>query len=200
MKSIITSIILLVVAISSFAQDLSADLIGDTTLSFQSSNYPDKYIRHQSSRVKLTDITSTLDRNDASFVVVPSLSGQAGHVSFESVNFPGHYLRHSGFVMYLHKNDNSDLFKKDASFKPIKGLIGDGYSFQSENFPDRFLRHSGFVLRIDPNNGTDIFKKDASFFMVTALNAPLLPTPTLKRRVVIENPDDLYMLFDCTVH
>jgi hypothetical protein len=36
--------------------------------------------------------------------------------SFQSVKFPKHYLRHAGFVMFVHENDGSELFKQDASW------------------------------------------------------------------------------------
>jgi hypothetical protein len=51
---------------------------------------------------------------DAAFLVRPGNAGKG--VSLESVNFPGRFLRHSGFVLYVHKNDGSALFKKDSTF------------------------------------------------------------------------------------
>jgi len=36
--------------------------------------------------------------------------------SFQSVKFANHYLRHSGFAMFVHTSDNSELFKQDASW------------------------------------------------------------------------------------
>ncbi len=36
--------------------------------------------------------------------------------SFESVKFGGHFLRHAGYVLFVHPNDNSELFKQDASW------------------------------------------------------------------------------------
>ena len=90
------------------------------------SNYPSKYIRHQGFEGKITDINSELDRKDATFKIVPALDGRKGYVSLESVNYPGHYLRHQGFMLKLHKSDGSDLLNKDASFKPVSGLVGKG--------------------------------------------------------------------------
>jgi hypothetical protein len=54
-------------------------------------------------------------------------------------NKPDHYLRHQGYRLKAHQDDGSDLFKKDATFRIKKGLIGDGVSFASLNFPDTVL-------------------------------------------------------------
>ena len=52
------------------------------------------------------------------FKVVKGLSGHEGSISFESIARPGHFLRHKGYLIFLHKNDTSDLYKNDASFYP----------------------------------------------------------------------------------
>ena len=52
------------------------------------------------------------------FKVVPGLSGAPGSISFESIARPGHFLRHKNYFMWLHKYQNTDLYKKDASFYP----------------------------------------------------------------------------------
>gem|GEM_PF-916125 len=36
--------------------------------------------------------------------------------SFQSVKFANHYLRHSGFAMFVHDSNGSELFKQDASW------------------------------------------------------------------------------------
>ncbi|MCF8244251.1 MAG: AbfB domain-containing protein [Saprospiraceae bacterium] len=36
--------------------------------------------------------------------------------SFQSVKFADHYLRHSGFAMFVHTSNGSELFKQDASW------------------------------------------------------------------------------------
>lgn len=65
--------------------------------------------------------------------------------------------------MRLQKNDGSTTFGKDASFKPVSGLVGKGISFQSSNFPDRYIRHQGFILKLHPSDKSALFNKDASF-------------------------------------
>ena len=53
------------------------------------------------------------------FKLVPGLCGVKGSISFESIKYPGNFLRHQNYLIKLHKEDSSDLYKKDASFIPI---------------------------------------------------------------------------------
>lgn len=113
---------------------VSMMLEGDT-YSFQSLNYPDRYIRHRNFLVELTAVSSELDKKDASFKVVKGLWGNET-ISFESVNYPGYYLRHEGFVLKLHKATPDELFKKDASFKCWQSPIDENkVCFESVNYP-----------------------------------------------------------------
>lgn len=87
-------------------------------------------------------------------------------VSFQSVNFPDRYLRHSNNALVLNTNDNSALFKADATFHRVPGFANSSWtSFRSHNFPDRYIRHTGYVLRIDPISGgsSSTDKQDATF-------------------------------------
>lgn len=57
----------------------------------------------------------------AKFKTVAPLTSAKGanennYRSFESVKFSGHYLRHAGYVLFVHPNDKSELFKQDASW------------------------------------------------------------------------------------
>ena len=145
------------------------NLIGEP-ISFRSYNFPTKFIRHQKSSCKLTEIDTPQDKEDASFKVVPALNGASGYVSFESVNYPGYYLRHQGFVLKLVRFDNSKLYQDDASFKGVSGLAGEGYSFESYNYPNHYLRHSGFNMRLDKKDGSDLFNADATYNIDMALS------------------------------
>lgn len=57
----------------------------------------------------------------AKFKTVVALTSAKGanennYRSFESVKFSGHYLRHKGYILFVHPNDKSELFKQDASW------------------------------------------------------------------------------------
>jgi hypothetical protein len=94
--------------------------------SLQSFNYPKAYIRHRDGLGFATEISSELDRKDASWHVCPGLAGD-NTVSFRSVNYPKQYLRHEEGRVKLHDFDDADLFKKDASFKRVNGLAKGGW-------------------------------------------------------------------------
>jgi beta-glucanase (GH16 family) len=84
-------------------------------VSFQSQNYPSRYLRHRHGEVWLDpDDGSALFRVDATFNARP---GQANGnaTSFESWNFPGRYLRHRNSLLYV-ENLFTDLDRRDATF------------------------------------------------------------------------------------
>lgn len=52
--------------------------------------------------------------------VVPLTSAKGANEnnyrSFESIKFPNHFLRHQGYILFVHTNNNTELFKQDASW------------------------------------------------------------------------------------
>ncbi|MEV0265732.1 AbfB domain-containing protein [Streptomyces sp. NPDC050617] len=80
------------------------------------------------------------DREDATWVVVPSLAMQPGCYSFESVRKPGYYLMQKDLRVRISANDRSAVFAKDATWCARKGLAGSGTSFESASQPGRWLR------------------------------------------------------------
>ena len=91
------------------------NLYTDPNAVFSSFNFPNRRmgIEHNDQGY-LTKIHPGLQN----FKVVPGISGVPGTISFESIARPGHFLRHSNYLMWLHKYQNTDLYKKDASFYP----------------------------------------------------------------------------------
>ena len=143
-------------------------------VSFESTNYPGTYLRHQGYRLKQhRNDGSDLFRRDASFVVRPALNALPGAFSFESVNFPGFYIRHSNYQLWINRSDGSDLFRQDASFRPRSNSFQtDPYaSFESVNYPGYFVRHRlalGEISRLDPASMLD--RRDASWIVRPALS------------------------------
>lgn len=91
-------------------------LAGENSISFESVNFPDYYLRHVNFVLFLAPREdSEVFKNDSSFIVKEGLSN-SNLVSFEAVNFPGYYLRHSSFAFFINENDNSNIFKEDATF------------------------------------------------------------------------------------
>jgi hypothetical protein len=101
------------VSLSLLAPQLS---YAEEVISFESVNYPDRFIRHRNflGYVDPVVVTDKLGRQDATFHVVPGLAGKCS--SFESINYPDHFLRHQDFRLKLAKREDTQLFKEDATF------------------------------------------------------------------------------------
>jgi hypothetical protein len=132
--------------------------------SLESFNYPGYFARHQNFLGELTPVSSQLDRDDGTWLMVPGLAG-AG-VSLRSKNYPSYYLRHSAFRLQIAQSDGSQLYREDATFYARRGNASSGsswISFESYNFPGRFIRHSGFHLWLHPNDGSRLFAEDSTW-------------------------------------
>ena len=97
------------------------------------------------------------------FKVVRGLAGSG--VSFQLEDNKNMYLRNQGFILKALPNDNTPLFKNDATFTIEKGLTGeDGtVSFKSFNYPTRYLRHQNSQLKLHINSKSKLFTLDASW-------------------------------------
>jgi hypothetical protein len=137
------------------------NLVGQE-ISFQSYNFPDRFIRHRNSLGFVETIPDELGKNDATFKIVPGLAGRC--VSFESHNYPNHFLRHQASRLKLAQRSDDQLFRQDATFCMVSGLADSaGTSFESVNYPGHYLRHKNFELWLDRYDGTEQFRKDATF-------------------------------------
>ncbi|HKQ74790.1 MAG TPA: DUF6055 domain-containing protein, partial [Blastocatellia bacterium] len=112
--------------------------------SFQAGDLTTNYIHARSGSAFVDPISSSstnADKQAATFDVVAGLdTSRPGCVSFRSITNSSQYLRHSGFRILLNTNNNTALFRADATFCPRVGLTGSGVSLESINFPGRFLR------------------------------------------------------------
>ncbi len=96
-----------------------AGLADANCVSFQSANFPNQYLRHAGSRLRIdADGGGELFKQDATFCVKAALDGSGGNVSLASKNFPNSYIRHRGGEVWLDPNDNTTGFKQDASWAP----------------------------------------------------------------------------------
>jgi Beta-1,3-glucanase/Alpha-L-arabinofuranosidase B (ABFB) domain len=111
-------------------------------------------------------------KKDASFRIVRGLA-DGNCYSFQSLNFPNDYLRHSGSRIRKDSFENSDTFKRDATWCSRVGLSGVGVSFESLNFPGRYLRHIASELWLAqsggplPSDNPTNFNQDASWNVIT---------------------------------
>ncbi|MFB8026696.1 AbfB domain-containing protein [Streptomyces sp. NPDC056465] len=106
-------------------------------------NFTDRYLRHADS-LAYTEIVNAgspaVLKADATYTIRRGLADSSCY-SFESVNFPGQYLRHAASRVRNAPNDNTALFREDATFCARPGLSGTGVTLESFNQPGSFLRH-----------------------------------------------------------
>jgi hypothetical protein len=142
--------------------------------SFQSLNFPDRYIRHRNSLGYVEPISDDLGKMDATWEIVPGLAGRCS--SLESLNNPGHFLRHQGSRLKLAPFADDQLFRQDASFCMVPGLADvNATSFESVNYPHHFVRHRNFELWLDPFDGSDLFRRDATFRSASPVGRKSIP-------------------------
>ncbi|XP_057302590.1 uncharacterized protein LOC130636763 [Hydractinia symbiolongicarpus] len=140
---------------------LSTTYLGPKTLI--SKNYPNYRIGEKNG-----NHVYIVNSGNPGYRIVQGLNGKPGTVSFQSLSDPSAYLRHRGFLAYVDKNDNTQLFKDDASFVIIMNKYFNGYAaFQSSNYPNRYLRHQGYRIKLHTDDGSVLFKNDASFKIET---------------------------------
>ncbi|MBN3896082.1 MAG: AbfB domain-containing protein [Nostoc sp. NOS(2021)] len=73
--------------------------------------------------------------------------------------------------MKLAPNDNTTLFRNDATFCIKPGLASlTNVPFRSYNFPNYYIRHKNFELYIDPYSTDNVFLNDATFTLVAPFN------------------------------
>ncbi len=122
-----------------------------------------RYIRHQNS-LGFTEVvdanSSTLLKQDATWRIVPGLA-DASCYSFESRNYPGQYLRHQSYRVRKDPNDNSALFKADATWCAQQGT--GGVRLTAWNFPGQYLRHRNAELWLATPGGPNAWDAPGSF-------------------------------------
>jgi hypothetical protein len=136
----------------------------------------DRYLRHQQSVVRTDPVTAASDpllKNDATFWIRTGLANNSCY-SFESRNFAGHYLRHAQFRLRKDPNDNTALFRNDATFCPEPG--SGGVRLHSYNIPG-YIRHIGAEVYVATNGGPGTWDNPSSFVQDTiwAVAAPWAP-------------------------
>lgn len=149
------------------------EIAGDSTAvptgnrSLQSVNATTRYVRHRDYLAYVEPVSTTADRQDATFTIVAGLANSAC-VSFRSLNFPTRYLRHYNFRVRLDVNSGDATFARDATFCGRAGFAG-GVSFESYSHPGRYLRHYNYEVRVDLFTSGSAFAGDASFTVATPL-------------------------------
>ncbi|QGH36194.1 alpha-L-arabinofuranosidase [Gracilibacillus salitolerans] len=122
---------------------------------------PDFYIRYKDSFARIEAYPFD-PYKDSLWKIIPGLA-DSSCISFESINYPNHFLKPYNFTLRLESYDDSDNFKKKASFKQVKGLAdSDWSSFQSYQHCDKYIMHDGTFLRVC-SVSSEHDKKNATF-------------------------------------
>ncbi|GGK98171.1 AbfB domain-containing protein [Mangrovihabitans endophyticus] len=140
--------------------------------SFESRNYPGRYLRHRNYRVYSETDTGGSFAADATFCTRTGLSG--GGTSLEASNMPGYFLRHRSEEVWMDQ-DTGGSFTDDATWAVSTPLwrsgadlpVGQRRSFRvtTPGYDNRYLRHYDGLARTDvisaSSSATD--RADATF-------------------------------------
>lgn len=147
-------------------------------VSFQSKNFPTKYLRHRSGEVWLdANDGSSLFKQDATFYKRAGLAN-APDTSFESYNYPGRYMRHRNSLLYV-ESISTSLDKSDATFMGGPPLTGTSIFIEAENY----AAMSGMQAEACSEGGQDLGWIDANDWVVWNVNLPVAGTYTVQYRV-----------------
>lgn len=143
-----------------------------TSLQVMTAGYTDRYLYDDLSFGDTAPLRDDATRRSSALVVRAGLA-DPDKVSLELADEPGVYLRHADYRIRFARNDGSELFAADATFRPVRAPGGAGVSFQSHNYPDRYIRHIGAQAWIANDSGTHAWDSSASF----AADILFLPVP-----------------------
>jgi hypothetical protein len=144
-----------------------ASLPVNSVRSFQvtTPGFTDRYLRHQDSLARTDVVTSTspaLLKSDASFIVRPGLADPSCY-SFEARNVAGNYLRHSAFRVRLSSSENSDLYRRDATFCAQPGSVPGSVRLASINELGTSMRHYNSEVWVASSGGAHAYDNAASY-------------------------------------
>jgi hypothetical protein len=142
-----------------------ADLPKDQARSFRvtTTGFTDRYLRHRDGLARTDVVTAASDplsKADATFVVRPGLADPSCY-SLESQNFRGSYLRHASFRVSLAPNNQTDLFRRDATFCAQPGT--GGVRLASINELDANVRHHAAEVWVATNGGIHPYDSTTSY-------------------------------------
>jgi hypothetical protein len=149
--------------------------------SFQvtTAGFTDRFLRHQGSLAR-TDVvdsgSAALLKADASFTIRPGLADSSCY-SLEARNFPGSYLRHSAFRVRLDGVEDSDLYRRDATFCAQPGSAPGSVRLASINELGASVRHYNSEVWVASNGGAHAFDNAWSYpaDVSWAVTAPWAP-------------------------
>ncbi|GIF63878.1 hypothetical protein Ais01nite_19130 [Asanoa ishikariensis] len=101
-------------------------------------------------------------RRRATFVVTPGIANSQCSTLRTA---DGGYLRHMSWRLRTSLDEDTELFRGDATFCVRPGALPDSVSLEASNYPGWFLRHRDGQLWVDQSDGSAGFLADSSFFV-----------------------------------
>ncbi|GID33397.1 sigma-70 family RNA polymerase sigma factor [Paractinoplanes brasiliensis] len=121
-----------------------------------------------------SDAVITLDGEqlvEAYGVTGLELTAHPGIVDPECVSLrstDGKYVRHASFRVVLHTEEDSDLYRQDATFCPEPGREAGTVRLRSRNYPDRLVLMVDGRLRLEPEENTAAYVEASTFRLTPA--------------------------------
>ncbi|OLF11993.1 beta-galactosidase [Actinophytocola xinjiangensis] len=145
----------------------TVDLPVDQTRSLRvtTPGFTDRYLRHQAGVARTDVVTAAspaLLKSDATFVVRRGLADPSCY-SFESRNFPGSYLRHQAYRVRLAAIENTDLYRRDATFCASPGSGSATVRLSSVNELGTNVRHYAEEVWVASNGGAHPYDAPSSY-------------------------------------
>jgi len=95
-------------------------LAGHGSISFESKNKPNFFLRHSGYKIKLDKkIETSLFKKDASWYETESLTHSDGFKSYMSFNYKDYYLREKKYRIWIAKEEAGEEFRRKASWKLV---------------------------------------------------------------------------------
>jgi len=123
--------------------------------------YADRFIRHRRFQGELTRLNSSIEKQAATFLIVPGL---ADHrlISLEALDRPGYFLCTQDFRIKLVK-PSDEIARRDATFRKVRGLADKSCSsFESFSHRGFYIRQKDFHIVLEKGDD-DQFLTDATF-------------------------------------
>ncbi|WP_084822061.1 family 43 glycosylhydrolase [Bacillus sp. SA1-12] len=128
------------------------------------------YVFHSNDEIRISSLTG--NPYGYQWYTVPGLADSGEKfISFQAENKPGYYLKRAGSTIILAKNDGTQEFKEQATFKVVSGLTDQTWSsFQAYNDEQLYLyQKEDHTLGLTA--ATSIENKDKAEFQLKDANA-----------------------------
>jgi hypothetical protein len=150
------------------AAKTSTGLAGTATR-IQSSRQKDRFATYSGYSVTMGNGKTDSEAYPWEFVKGLLDGAAADMVSIQPVSFPGYYLTVNGHSVVLAKNDDSEEFKKRATFRTVPGLADRrGVSFQLTEDRQQYIRQNDSngileTVAVPTNGSSSKDRQDATF-------------------------------------